>query len=439
MVERSLFIKKISGAQALVIIFICTSLFTKFNLPFHFFFIFILIFSFICLLFQLKKRNGLKISSRIEFWHYLLIFYLISIFIFNKLVDFNYDFFPHFWNGQSVLVLISVLMADIVVLKTSSNDILKTLRFLKYISYIMILESFFSIIIPNNFNIFVSDFEAGYRFTSILTPGYVYTGLFLILGYTSFLHLNSSASKRRIFLIFLCFCFALIQTKDRTSILTFMILNAFVLYKSANSRSITMSIFKKTSFFLKVILMFAVLYFSLMNFGDRKNFMSLTSSLDRYVIFVRGLNVTEAVLPIGGGPGSQSRLMTYSKIPFNQSLTSANIEDKNELTNIERDLNYSKNYMRKKIGSNKTLSPHNTYLDFTISLGLVGILIVIFILYIQLRSLGSLLVNQISQKYFLNAMFVSIFIIFIYTSFITSIWIFLIYYRATQIYDSQNK
>jgi len=176
-----------------------------------------------------------------------------------------------------------------------------------------------------------------------------------------------------------------------------------------------------------------------MNFGDRKNFMSLTSSLDRYVIFVRGLNVTEAVLPIGGGPGSQSRLMTYSKIPFNQSLTSANIEDKNELTNIERDLNYSKNYMRKKIGSNKTLSPHNTYLDFTISLGLVGILIVIFILYIQLRSLGSLLVNQISQKYFLNAMFVSIFIIFIYTSFITSIWIFLIYYRATQIYDSQNK
>ena len=436
MFEHSLFIKKISGAQALVIIFICTSLFTKFNLPFHFFFVFILIFSFIYLLFQLRKRNGLKISSRIEFWHYFLIFYLISIFIFNKLVDFNYDFFPHFWNGQSVLILISVLMADIVVLKTSSNDILKTLGFLKYISYIMILESIFSFIIPNNFNIFVSDFEAGYRFTSLLTPGYVHTGLFLILGYTSFLHLNSSASKRRIFLIFLCFCFALIQTKDRTSILTFIILNAFVLYKNANSRSLIMSIFKKTSFFLKVILMFVVLYFSLMNFGDRKNFMSFTSSLDRYVIFVRGLNVTEAVLPIGGGPGSQTRLMTYSKIPFKQSLTSTYIEDKNEYINIANDLNYAKNYMRVKIGSNQTLSPHNTYLDFTISLGLVGILIVIFILYIQLKSLGSLLVNQTSQKYFLNSMFASIFIIFMYTSFITSIWVFLIFYRATKIYDT---
>ena len=242
-------LKNISGAQTLVIIFVCTSFLTRFSLPLNLVFIFFIIYCTIYLLFNFATKNRSNKSSLIVVLHYLILCYLLVVFLMSKFVNLNLNSLPHFWDGQSVLVLVSVLMAHIVVLKTPNNHIVSTLEFIKNISYFMILESIIFFTIPDSLNIFRSDFEAGYRFVSLLTPGYSFTGLFIVLGYTIHLHLGSLKSKQKIFLIFLFFGFAIIQTKDRASILTFMLINLFVLYKSSSSKDLFLSFFKKITFF----------------------------------------------------------------------------------------------------------------------------------------------------------------------------------------------
>ncbi len=418
------------GAQGLIFIFIFSSILTRFNIPFNLFFIFSATYSVVYLLTSLFKNN----SSAVAF-HYIILIYVILVFLFSKVVDLNVMDLPHFWNWKSLSVFMSALLAHLVVLKTPKNNIIKTIMFIRNISFFMIVESFFSFLLPESINFFISDFEAGNRFTSLLTPGYVFTGFFLILGYGSFLYLNPS-SRSKIFFIFLLFCFAVIQTKDRTSILTFIILNVFVLYKYANSRTLVKSVLKKISFLFKVFLMLALVYFSMSNFSDRKNFMSYTSSLDRYVLFVRGINITKAALPIGGGPGSQVRLMTSEKIPFNQKL----IEPKKELIrtgDFKNDYEYAKAYLKNKIGDNSTISPHNTYLDFTISLGWLGILITFYILIVQIRSFLLISFYNGRNLYFLDAIFASSIVIFMNTSFVNFTFLLLIYYKARSLESFQ--
>ena len=439
-----MYLNTISGAQALIIIFICSSLLTRFNISFNLFFVFSFIYSIIYLFTKFLGKYRLKTHSLFQVLHYFLLCYLITIFLISKLVDINFNYLPHYWNGPSVLVLISVLMAHIVVLKTPNNHIIQTLEFIKKMSYFMIFESCLSFILPNSINIFISDFEAGYRFTSILTPGYILTGLFLILGYTSYLHLNRSKSKYKIFFVFLFFCFALIQTKDRTSILTFLVINLFVIYKNASSKVFILSIFKKITSFATLALMLTVVYFSMSTFGQRTDFMSISSVLNRYVLFVRGINVTNEVLPIGGGPGSQVRLMYSDKIPFNKpmytfydSSLQYSFNDTNPTDYSVDPMGYSIDYQRKRIGSERTISPHNTYIDYTISLGVLGILIVVLTLLYQFRSLLFIFSNQERHTYFLDAMFASIFVLLMGTSLINSMWLLIIMYSAHKMHYLQ--
>ena len=97
------------------------------------------------------------------------------------------------------------------------------------------------------------------------------------------------------------------------------------------------------------------------------------------MLFVRGVDVTKEVLPIGGGPGSQVRLMFGEAIPFDEGIYNIALMGEN----INNDINSLKDYFRKRINSNLMMSPHNTYLDYTISLGVVGIFISLFILFVQ--------------------------------------------------------
>ena len=426
--------KNISGAQSLVIIFVCASFLTRFNLPLNLVFIFFIIYCTIYLLFNFVNKNRSNKSSLIVVSHYLILCYLLVVFLMSKFVNLNLNSLPHFWDGQSVLVLVSVLLAHIVVLKTPNNHIVLTLEFIKKISYFMILESIVFFAIPDNLNIFRSDFEAGYRFISLLTPGYSFTGLFIILGYTAHLHLDSLKSKQKIFLIFLFFCFALIQTKDRTSILTFILINLFVLYKSASSKTLLLSSVKKITFVVKLILMVSIVYFSMISLIDRKNILSISSPLDRYMLFVRGVSITKEVLPIGGGPGSQVRLMYNNTIPFDGEIYNIALMGEN----INNKIDSLKDDSRKRIALNLTISPHNTYLDYTISLGVVGILISLFILFVQFKSFCLLIINRGRSAYFLEAMFVSSFILLMNVSFINSMWLFIIMYRAYKVNDLQS-
>lgn len=428
-------INSLWGAQGLIFIFIFCSILTKFNIPFHLFFIFSAAYSVVYLSTTLFKNN----SSAVAF-HFLILIYVILVFLFSQIVDINVNGLPHFWNWKSASVFISSLFAHLVVLKTPNTNIIKTIMFIRNISFFMIIESIFSFILPVHFNFFISDYSAGYRFTSLLTPGYVFTGLFLVLGYGSFLHLNSS-SRSKIFLIFLLFCFAIIQTKDRTSILTFVVLNVFVLYKSSNSRFLVQNILKKISFIFKVFLVLILVYFSMSNLTDRTNFMSISSSIDRFVLFVRGVNISKEVLPIGAGPGSQARLMTSYKIPFNQRLSDEDWRLFLQTNDLKNDYAYSKANMKYKITSIKSqnLSSHNTYLDFTISLGWVGVLIVSCILFIQIRSFLLLTFYNRSNIYFLDAIFASSIIIFMFTSFVNFIFLLLIFYKARNLTSFQSE
>ena len=174
------------------------------------------------------------------------------------------------------------------------------------------------------------------------------------------------------------------------------------------------------------------------NFSDRKNFMSLTSTIDRYVLLVRGINITKEVFPIGGGPGSQVRLMANEKIPFNQKL----IEPDNKLFrtgDLKNNYEYSKAYMKNKISKNVNLSPHNTYIDFSISLGWMGVFIASYILFVQIRSFVLVMFNNRGSLFFLDAIFASSIIILMNTSFINLTFLFLIYYKARNLDSFQSE
>jgi|SaaInlStandDraft_4_1057021.scaffolds.fasta_scaffold00748_3 hypothetical protein len=54
-----------------------------------------------------------------------------------------------------------------------------------------------------------------------------------------------------------------------------LIINLFVLYRGGNLKVLILSIFKKISFLIKLTLMLSLVYFSMLNFGDRNNFMSV--------------------------------------------------------------------------------------------------------------------------------------------------------------------
>jgi len=430
-------IANISGATIVIILFIFASVLSKFDLPFEIFFVLSITYSIFFLVPKFIFPSGWKKQSFILAFHYFLLFYLASIYLFSILADINDNSLPHFWSLKSILVFVSVLLLNIVIIKTSEKNIKKTLVLIKNLSFFVIFESIISYFLPNNINIFISDFEAGYRFTSFLMPGYILTGLFLILGYTSYLYLNRSKSNYKFFFIFLLFCFALIQTQDRTSILTFLGLNLFALYKNTASKVFIFSVYKKFIFLINIVLMLVLVFFAMQNIGERKNFLSFSSVIDRYTLFVRGVNITKEVLPIGGGPGSQVRLMFSEKIPFNQEIDAygeyKEIRDKSRKgISFREDFNYSKEYIRKRVGSGKTMSPHNTYLDFSISLGIIGIVISLSILFIQCRALISVIINQDKSNYFLSVLLVCSFILFMSSSLINSIWLFVIFYRAFQ-------
>ena len=75
-----------------------------------------------------------------------------------------------------------------------------------------------------------------------------------------------------------------------------------------------------------------------------------------------GVNITKEVLPIGGGPGSQVRLMYSDQIHFENLIYNSSFKNnylKNAYESTVKDI-------RRKIGSGQTMSPHNTYLDYSI-------------------------------------------------------------------------
>ena len=100
--------------------------------------------------------------------------------------------------------------------------------------------------------------------------------------------------------------------------------------------------------------------------------------MDRYLLFTRGVNISKEILPMGGGPGSQVRLMYSDKIPFNESIYNTPFLG----DSLNNDIHFQREYVRKRMGSGRVISSHNTYLDHPISLGIVGILIAMFILLV---------------------------------------------------------
>jgi len=433
-----MYLRNISGASAIILLFVFASVLSKFDLPFEIFFLLSTMYSIFYLLPKFIFLAGWKRQSFVNVFHYFLLFYIAIIFVFSTIADINDKSLPHFWNLKSILVFVSVLLLNIVVLKTPEHNIKRTLELIKKISFFIVFESILSYFLPNSINIFISDFEAGYRFTSFLMPGYILTGIFLILGYTSYLFLNKSKFSYKSIIVFLLFSFALIQTQDRTSILTFLFVNIFVLYKNTSSKVFILSLYKKLFFLVQIFLMVAVVFFAMQNIGERKNFLSLSSVIDRYTLFVRGVNITKEVFPIGGGPGSQVRLMFSEKIPFNQEVDPygdyKEIRKKSRKgVSFREDFNYSKEYVRKRVGSGKTMSPHNTYMDFSISLGLIGILFSLGIIFIQFRAVVSVLIYQDRSTYFLSVFLACSFILLMNSSLINSFWILVILYKALEI------
>jgi len=295
----------------------------------------------------------------------------------------------------------------------------------------VVVESFLFFVLPDSLNMFRSDLEAGFRFNSLLLNSYLMTGLFLLIGYVVHLFYLRGMSRGRMLMSFFIFLFAILQTKDRSMILSYMIVNLIVLYKEFSCSYYTMN--RKKKLIIVFSLLFFVVslpYYYMTYISDRDDILSFKSSLVRAVLVYRSFEVFENVLPVGGGPGSQVRLMFDDSIPTDVLDSDFGILD--DL--FSDDMLVEKRYLVAHMGTGRTMSPHNTYMDHLVSLGLLGVVMVAAILIIQLRALINTFKKCNCSMYHMDAFFVASIIIVSYTSFINSLWLFVLMYRSYSVF-----
>lgn len=373
------------------------------------------------------KKSGTCIYNRYMFISLVLVVvYVVLVYFYMKLDGAADDVV---WRNESVMAYVSVVLVQIMVLLAPDHRIFYAFKTIKYFSYFIVLESFFYLVLPSGFNIFMSDMESGYRFSSFFLNSYLLTGLFLISGYVVHFFYNNDRGTMERMVVFLLFLFAILQTKDRSMILSFVMLNLLLFFKIYFYKKDRTRVVSKVS--LGVILCFVLIlpYYYLTNISDRDNVTSIKSTLMRVVLVYRSYEIFEYMLPFGGGPGSQVRLMIDSKVP-----TSSLNSDFGMLDDV-----FGEELHKEKLGlvahfdTNRGISTHNTYMDHLVSLGIVGGFMVLSIVFLQLKALFQLLKRGNEEYSSLNAFFVSSIVIFSFTSFINILWFFVLMYRGYSI------
>lgn len=323
------------------------------------------------------------------------------------------------WSTSSLLVYLGALLIQIVLSLVSPKGISMGFRAIAGLSGILIFESIIFFLIPE-YRFLISDFHSGFRFTSLFLNSYLMTGVFLIFGCLYMLQtLNSYPAK---LLCLLLFSVAIIQTEDRSIFLCFAL---------ALSYFAVVRFFRVSSIFEKAVVTFAMpaLLFALLILSeflvDRADVFSIKSTLSRLLLGFRAYELVAWGWPFGTGPGSQVRLIFNNQVPTNIlsydfSFIGANLESK-MLVEQRQFMAY--------FSERRNISTHNTYLDHFVSLGFWGVLVSVLFVCVQVHSFfGGL--SRKSNNTFAFALVFSTIILFLFTSFINTIWLFSMAYMA---------
>ena len=414
-----------SGAPLIVIFYLFNLFLTNFGLPLYPAYSFFFYYGLFYLTLHLSVGSGIKISEKkIFFMHLFIIFYLVAMYLFHAAGLIERENI-HIWNFNSSLKYLSILIASLVVIVTPMKNIIKSLVIIRNTSYLIIFLAFNHLLLKLfGLNFLTSDFLSGYRFDGGLNS-YIMAGQFLLAGFIAHLQLSSKLKFNNFLKILAFFGIAIIATKDRTTILSMIIILTALLFRSGYG--VNPFLFKIPKSIILITVMPAILSFfflqaQIVNSG---NIDTYKSTINRVVLAIRSYEIFRESFPLGYGPGSQTYLMYDAKI-------SQSFDEGSEGSVLSSALvKEIKNWEQRAGSSEERNSPHNTYFDILIPFGAVGLLFVICIFAIQFKAFVRLfyLKNSINTVY-LDSFFLSSCVFFLFSSLSHIIWLYIIFYRV---------
>ena len=343
---------------------------------------------------------------------YVLLFYLATIG--DSLIE-------GVWSPSSLLVYLGALLIQIVLPFVSPKGISMGFRAISGLSGILIFESIIFFLIPE-YRFLVSDLESGFRFSSLFLNSYLMTGVLLIFSCLYMLqNLRSYAAK---LLCLVLFSIAIIQTEDRSILLCFTLaLTYFGIVRFFRVSSILQK--AVITFTLPALVVVMVMLSEV--FLDRADVFSIKSTLSRLLLGVRAFELVAWGWPYGAGPGSQVRLIFNDQVPTNIMLydfSSIGVDLASKMLTEQRQF-------MAYFSERRNISTHNTYLDHFVSLGFWGVLVSVAFLIVQVHSffVGF---SRKSVNTFAFALVFSTIILFLFTSFINTIWLFSMAYMVSR-------
>ena len=417
MVNLSVF----SGAPVLVIIYTINLFLTNFGLNLYPAFAIFLVYGSFYIISRLNSGHGLNPRNKNLFLlHFVLLAYGLLMFYFFEMGVLSRES-NGWWSLASFVKFLSIIIASIAVILTPIERITKSISIIKNVSYIMVFGAlWYYLTTPLGLNFLASDELAGYRYNGGI-DSYIVAGQFLIAGFVGHMLFNQEAKPTKLLIAIACFGFAIIATKDRTSIVSMLIILAILFYRSAFGISPFNFQFRKT-----IVLLILIPLISFFAISQYQNF--LTGNLDAYksafnrlTISIRSYEIFRDVFPIGSGPGSQTFLMTKQE-------TNADFLDQEEegISSIISDEIKSMNVY---VGTDYKLSPHNTYVDFLIPFGALGLFFVFCVLRVQIGSIKRLLFDRDNPRVILESFAVLGLLFLMFSSLFNLWWLYLIYYR----------
>jgi len=413
----------ISGAPVLVLVFLINIFFTNLNLnlnPTFAFFIFYGGFYIIIELYKGKKLNSLNLN--VFLLHFFLIIYAFFTYYFFEL-DLAERDNSNWWRLDSSSKFLAVMIAALVIILSPYEKIIKSLLIIRNFSYLLIIGSFFYYFLPSLGITFLSSDElAGSRYNGGINS-YILTGQFIIAGFISHLALNKNLNFYNTLISVFFYSFAIVATKDRTSIGAMLIIYLFLFLRSGFGVSpFNFKLNKLLVIFLLIPFILGLGFVQIQNINSG-NLEFYKSTFHRAAITIRSYELFKEVMPAGAGPGSQAYLMLNDKIKANF------IDDKNIENSISLELIRNIEGLHGNVGSGLPLSPHNTYFDFLIPFGLAGLIFISLIIFTQLKSLKRLIFNKKNPSIFVDVYLVSGIFFFMFSSLFNVWWLYIIFYR----------
>ena len=413
----------LSGVPVLVIIYVSNLFLTNFGLPMYLAYALLLAYGSFYIVTMLNSGHGLNSGNKNLFLlHFALLAYGLIIFLLFE-IGFLSRESPSWWSVDSFAKFLSIMIASITVIVTPIDRVTHSILIIKNISYLMIFGSvFYYLFMPFGWGFFSSDFLAGHRYNGGINS-YIIAGQFLIAGFVAHVLFNQKASPVKLFTAVACFGFGIVATNDRTSMGSLLIIFGILWFRSGFG--VSPFIFQSRKSLILLFLVPITLFLAISQYQNvvSGSIESYKSSLHRLTISIRSYELFQEVFPIGAGPGSQTFLMNETKIKaeFLEGDTKGD-----DLTGL---ITKEISGFQAKVGKGFTMSPHNTYVDFLVPFGAMGLFFVLCILRVQLGAVKRLFFDKNNPTVIVDAFAVSGLLFLMFSSLFNLWWIYLIYYR----------